>query len=240
MKDTDAAERRQFLKMAVLSAGAGLWSETFFQRLAPADQKQPPAAATPIGRRELVKGLDGMSLVAEPGQNPFTGGHTAAAVMLAFVCLALLTDQGKLSPDDEIRKFVPEMPRYDPPITIRHLIRCENGLRDYWHLIQLAGWNIDDTWTDKDVLTLVTRQKARTFKPGSKFAYNSTGCFLLGCAIERITGLSLARFAEKNVFQPLGMTSTSTIKTFTSTWTPTLGRCEPSRRIHPPHSCGNA
>jgi len=124
------------------------------------------------------------------------------------VCLALLMDQGKLSPDDDIHKFVPEMPSYDPPIRIRHLIRCEDGLRDYWHLIQLAGWNIDDAWTDKDVLALVTRQKALTFKPGSKFAYNSTGYFLLGRAIERITGLSLARFAEKNVFQPLVMAST--------------------------------
>ncbi len=124
------------------------------------------------------------------------------------VCLALLMDQGKLSPDDDIHKFVPEIPRYDPPITIRHLIRCEDGLRDYWHLMQLAGWNIEDAWTDKDVLALLTRQKAPIFKPGSKFAYNNTDYFLLGCAIERITGLSLARFAEKNVFQPLGMTST--------------------------------
>ncbi len=124
------------------------------------------------------------------------------------VCLALLMDQGKLSPDDDIYKFVPDIPRYYPPLTIRHLIRCEDGLRDYWHLLQLAGWNIEDAWTDKDVLALVTRQKAPTFKPGAKFAYNSTGYFLLGCAIERITGQSLARFAEKNVFQPLGMTST--------------------------------
>jgi hypothetical protein len=46
------------------------------------------------------------------------------------VCLALLMDQGKLSPDDDIRKYVPDLPRYDPPITIRHLVRCEDGLRD--------------------------------------------------------------------------------------------------------------
>jgi CubicO group peptidase (beta-lactamase class C family) len=85
------------------------------------------------------------------------------------VCLALLLDQGKLSPDDAIHKYVPEMPRYDPPITIRHLIRCEDGLRDYWHLMQLAGWNIDDAWTDKDMFALVTRQKAPTFKSGSQF-----------------------------------------------------------------------
>jgi CubicO group peptidase (beta-lactamase class C family) len=124
------------------------------------------------------------------------------------VCLAFLMDRGKLSPKDDIRKYVPEMPRYDPPITIRHLVRCEDGLRDYWHLVQLAGWNIDDAWTEKDVLALVSRQKAPTFKPGSRFAYDNTAYFLLARAIERITGQSLARFAAKNVFGPLGMKST--------------------------------
>lgn len=87
MKATGEAERRQFLKEAVLSAGAALWSGTFFQRLATADEKKPPAGSAPIGRRELVKGLDGMSRVADQGNNPFTGGHTAAAVMSsAFFC----------------------------------------------------------------------------------------------------------------------------------------------------------
>jgi hypothetical protein len=87
MKDVDAAERRAFLKAAVLSAGAGLWSGTFFQRRAAADEKKPPADSAPIGRGELVKGLDGMSRVADRGNDPFTGGHTAAAVMSsAFFC----------------------------------------------------------------------------------------------------------------------------------------------------------
>ncbi len=87
LKDPGAAQRRQFLKEAVLSAGAGLWSGTFFQRLAVADKKQPSAESAQIGRRELVKGLDGMSRVADPGNDPFVGGHTAAAVMSsAFFC----------------------------------------------------------------------------------------------------------------------------------------------------------
>ena len=86
MKDRDTAKRRAFLKGAVLSAGAALWSGTFFQRFAAAEKKTPMESA-PIGRRELVKGLDGMSRVAEPGNDPFSGGHTAAAVMsLAFFC----------------------------------------------------------------------------------------------------------------------------------------------------------
>jgi CubicO group peptidase (beta-lactamase class C family) len=58
------------------------------------------------------------------------------------------------------------------------------------------------------MFALVTRQKTPTFRPGSRFAYNSSGYLLLVCAIERITGQSLARFADDNVFRPLGMTST--------------------------------
>jgi hypothetical protein len=58
------------------------------------------------------------------------------------------------------------------------------------------------------VLALVTRQKAPAFRPGSKFAYDNTAYFLLGRAVERISGQSLARFADKHVFRPLGMTST--------------------------------
>jgi hypothetical protein len=86
MNDSDAAARREFLKAAVLSAGAALWSGTFFQRPVAAGEKEPPAEAAPIGRRELVKGLDGMSRVADRG-DVFTGGHTAAAVMSsAFFC----------------------------------------------------------------------------------------------------------------------------------------------------------
>ena len=56
MKDTDAAERRQFLKEAVLSAGAGLWSGTFFERLAAADEKKPPASPPPSAAASWSRG----------------------------------------------------------------------------------------------------------------------------------------------------------------------------------------
>lgn len=123
-------------------------------------------------------------------------------------CLALLLDQGKIAVDDDVRRYVPELPRYDPPVRIRHLIRCECGLPDYFHLMQLAGWSIDDAYTDRDVLALLRRQKALPFKPGEKFSYTSSGYLLLAALVERVTGHSLARFARENVFQPLGMTGT--------------------------------
>jgi hypothetical protein len=87
MKDLDATARRQFLKTGLFAAGTGLWSGTFFQTLATADGKKSPAEAPTIGRRELLKGLDGMSRVAERGNDPFTGGHNAAAVLASvFFC----------------------------------------------------------------------------------------------------------------------------------------------------------
>ena len=81
MKELDAAERRDFLKTGLFAAGTALWSGTFFQTLASADEKRSPVEANTIGRRELLKGLDGMSRVAEKGNDPFFGGHNAAAVM---------------------------------------------------------------------------------------------------------------------------------------------------------------
>src|SRR5205807_5521525 len=86
MQRSDAIARRDLLKTGLLVAGAGLWPEALFPGLARADEKEPPADAS-IGRREIVKGLDGMSRVADRGNDPFTGGHNAAAVMAsAFFC----------------------------------------------------------------------------------------------------------------------------------------------------------
>jgi CubicO group peptidase (beta-lactamase class C family) len=132
----------------------------------------------------------------------------SATKFFTCACLALLLDQGKISPDDDIRRYVPELPPYDPPITLRHLIRCECGLRDYFHLTQLAGWNIDDAYTDGDVLALLSRHRTLQFRPGEKFGYTSSGYFLLGLMVRRVTGKTLAEFAAASLFQPLGMTRT--------------------------------
>ena len=81
MQNSDAMARRDLLKTGLFAAGAVLWPEALFQRLASADEKKPSAKADTIGRRELVKGLDGMSRVADKGNDPFSGGHNAAAVI---------------------------------------------------------------------------------------------------------------------------------------------------------------
>lgn len=86
MKKPDALARRQLLKSGLL-AGAGLWSEAWFHKLADAADKKTPAEAGAIGKKEIIKGLDGMSRVADEGNDPFSGGHSAAAVIsAAFFC----------------------------------------------------------------------------------------------------------------------------------------------------------
>jgi hypothetical protein len=80
MQTSDMIARRDLLKSGLFAAGAALWPEALFETPASADEKKPPEAST-IGRRELLKGLDGMSRVADKGNDPFSGGHNAAAVM---------------------------------------------------------------------------------------------------------------------------------------------------------------
>src|SRR4029077_4267262 len=121
----------------------------------------------------------------------------------------LLVQQGKLSLDDDVRKYIPELPDFGSLITIRHLIYHTSGLRDQWDLLDLAGWRYSlDLITDDDVMSVITRQKELNFKPGDKHVYCNTGYTLLGLIVKRVTGMSLREFTTKNIFEPLGMTHT--------------------------------
>jgi CubicO group peptidase (beta-lactamase class C family) len=122
--------------------------------------------------------------------------------------IVILTQQGKLSLDDDVRKYVSEVPDFGKRITIRHLIHHTSGLRDQWSLLDMAGWREDDVITEGDILDLVSRQKALNFEPGEEHLYSNTGYTLLAIIVKRVSGQSLRDFAEANIFQPLGMTQT--------------------------------
>ncbi len=122
--------------------------------------------------------------------------------------IVILAQQGKLSLDDDVRKYVPEVPDFGERITIRHLIHHTSGLRDQWSLLEMAGWREDDVITEGDILDLVSRQKALNFKPGDEHLYSNTGYTLLAIIVKRVSGQSLREFAEANIFKPLGMNRT--------------------------------
>ncbi len=124
------------------------------------------------------------------------------------MCIALLAEQGELSLDDDIRKYLPEMPAYGHTITIRHLIHHSSGLYDYVELMNLTGRRDEDPYTDGDVIEMLARQEELNFTPGSEYLYSNTGYYLLGRVVKRASGQSLHKFAEENIFRPLGMRHT--------------------------------
>lgn len=126
---------------------------------------------------------------------------TAAAI-------ALLAQDGRLTIDDDVRKHIPELPAYEKPITIRHLLNHTSGLRDYLTLMSLRGVNFDGVTTDRDAFDLIVRQKALNFAPGSEHLYSNSGFFLLSTVVKRASGRSLAEFAHERIFAPMGMHDT--------------------------------
>ena len=122
--------------------------------------------------------------------------------------VASLARQGKLSLDDDIHKFLPELPTYSSPVTVRQLIYHTSGIREYPHLMQLAGLYEQNATTD-EVLKMIARQKELNFKPGSEYLYSNSGYLLLAQIVKAASGKSLREFAQENIFQPLGMSHTS-------------------------------
>jgi CubicO group peptidase (beta-lactamase class C family) len=126
---------------------------------------------------------------------------TAASVVLA-------AEQGFLSLDDDIRKYVPEIPSYGKPITLREMLHHTSGFRDVLSLLFLSGRNFEDIHPTSEMLDLLSRQKALNYAPGEEYLYSNTNFFLMSVVIKRATGKPLSQFADENIFKPLGMTHT--------------------------------
>ena len=121
-------------------------------------------------------------------------------------CIALLYQQGKLDLDDDVRKYLPDLPEYDNVVTIGNLVYHTSGLGDYLGILNLKNQYY---FTDSDtVYELIKKNKKLIFKPGSEFLYNNTGYFLLGKIVEKVSGKSLRNFAVENIFKPLKMNDT--------------------------------
>ena len=128
---------------------------------------------------------------------------------ITATAILLLAQEGKLSLDDDVRKFVPEFPDYGrKPVTLRHLLHHTGGVRDYIALLQLGGVNFEDVTTDDDALAALARQKSLDFQPGDEHSYSNSGYFLLSLVVKKASGKTLREFAQERIFTPLGMTST--------------------------------
>ncbi len=145
--------------------------------------------------------------VPNSAETIFEGGSlskqfTAAAIML-------LVMDGKLSLDDDVRDYVPEVPDYGTEVTLRHMMTHTSGLRDWGSVAQISGWGRGERSHDHaDVIDIVSRQSALNFEPGHEYSYSNTGYNLLAIIVGRVSGMSFAEFSKKRIFEPLGLEHT--------------------------------
>lgn len=133
-----------------------------------------------------------------------------ASVSKQFTAFAiyLLVQDGKLSLDHDVRKYLPKLHDFGKVITIRQLLHHTSGVRDHWNLLILAGWRPEDQITDDDVARLLFQQTELNFAPGDRFLYSSSGYTLLAMVVKQVSGKTLPEFAKERIFDPLGMAHT--------------------------------
>jgi CubicO group peptidase (beta-lactamase class C family) len=179
------------------------------------NRRDSPGCAVGIVHRGQViysKGFGSANLEYQAPDTPQTVFEALSfSKSLTCACLAMLMDEGKISPEDDLRKFVREMHPFNPPIRIQDMVRCRSGLWDLIAVPALVGGEnapLQYPYTEADFLSLLAGQKTLPFRPGSQYRYSSGDYFLLGLIVKRISGQSLAEFARRRIFAPLGMSRT--------------------------------
>ena len=175
-------------------------------------EKNSPGAAVAVAKNGSIifrNGYGMANLEYDIPVTPRTIFHVASvSKQFTAFSIAMLADQGKLSLDDDIHKYLPEVPDFGKKITIWHLIHHISGLRDQWELLAMAGWRLDDVITKEHILKMVKHQQDLNFNPGDEYLYCNTGYTLLAEIVERVSGMSFREFTQLNIFKPLGMTLT--------------------------------
>ncbi|AIL44566.1 serine hydrolase domain-containing protein [Elizabethkingia anophelis] len=132
-----------------------------------------------------------------------------ASVSKQFTAMGIvqLEKEGKLSYNDPLTKYFPELSFYKP-ITIDNLLHHTSGLPDYMSLFD-KNWDKKKFATNKDVVEMLAKYKPeRLFVPGDKYEYSNTGYALLGLIIEKVSKQSYGDYLNKKIFKPLGMANT--------------------------------
>lgn len=170
------------------------------------------AVGVAVGGKPVLAKAYGMADLEHDVRNTPDTIFEAGSLSKQFTAMAimLLARDGKLSIDDPVRKYVPELPDYGVPLTIRHMLTHTSGLRDWGSVESIAGWpRTTRAYTHAHVLDIVSRQKSLNFKPGDHYSYSNTGYNLSAIIVSRVSGMSFADFSKQRIFTPLGLTHTS-------------------------------
>ena len=122
------------------------------------------------------------------------------------MAILMLQKEGKLNIDEPIRKYIPEMPPYADKITIRRALSQTSGLRDLYTMMGQTGRTFGGDTVD--ALRVIMGSTEPNYEPGARYLYTNSGWILAAQIIYRLTGKTLALFAQERIFAPLGMHET--------------------------------
>lgn len=142
--------------------------------------------------------------------NSYKTVFNIASISKQFTAMGIikLEEQGLLSFDDEIQKYLPTIPQFEHKITIRNLMHHTSGLRSLHGMLQMAGWRDNDPRSTEDLFRFMEKQKELNFEPGSEFLYCNTGYNFMARIIENVTGEDFISWTKENIFKPLEMNET--------------------------------
>ncbi|MCY3629541.1 MAG: serine hydrolase [Bacteroidota bacterium] len=173
--------------------------------------KSPGAAVAVLYRGEVIhhEGY-GMANLEHAIPISSTSVFDIASVSKQFCAfaIAMLVDEGKITLDEDLRTYLPELPDFGHTITIENLLYHTSGLRDWPGMLGLSGRELEDVISMEEILFFVKHQQTLNFVPGTRYSYSNTGYTLLALVIERISGQSFRDFMKDRIFEPLGMTRT--------------------------------
>jgi CubicO group peptidase (beta-lactamase class C family) len=177
------------------------------------NSKDAPGCVVAVSRtgQPLLTRAYGMADLEHDVPNTRQTVFEAGSVSKQFTAAAivLLALEGKLSLEDNIRKYLPEIPDYGTPVTIRHMLTHTSGLRDWGSVAGISGWpRTRRAHTHAHVVDILSRQRGLNFPPGAEYSYSNSGYNLLAVIVDRVSGTPFAEFSKKRIFEPLGMTNT--------------------------------
>ncbi len=222
-----------FLNIAVLLFGLIFYCNVSGQTTAPSNistavdglfkeriTQDTPGAAVVITKqgKSVFKGCYGLADLEHriPITSKTMFNLASAAKQFTAFSILLLEKEGRIGLDDDIHKYLPDLPDYSSPVTIRHLLNHTSGIWEYSStMLYYCGYHKRDDFTLNEIMELLKQQQELLFEPGSLWSYCNTNYVLLAQVVEKITGIPFPEWTRKNIFDPVGMKSSFFIKNST-------------------------
>lgn len=181
----------------------------------PYDRTGTPGCAVSVVRDGEVVHTHGYGMASLEHGVPITTrtAFDVASMSKQFTALAaaLLAEDGRLDLDADVLTYLPEMPDYGEPITVRHLVHNASGLRDLLSLWYFSGRDWEDTIPHAFLLDLIARQTGLNHRPGERVSYTNTGYFLLALVVESAADAPFAEVVRERITEPLGLRDTRVV-----------------------------